>query len=164
MRVWGVFFTGCGLRQQDALKIFNPSMDLFLMNCIIFKVTKTFHTALMNNLILLWKIVNYNILYSFEQFVWEAVYLEFWVTALWTVIHLALALMNIQFIVLFIEYCHRSTYIAWTNNYYLKSTMNTALMNNYLRSLWWIYCIMTFYTLLTNFIFLRLRIVYRVLT
>ena len=47
------FFTGCGLRQQDALKIFDASMDLFLMNCIIFKVTKPFHTALMNNLLLL---------------------------------------------------------------------------------------------------------------
>ena len=69
MWVRGVFFTGCGLRQQDALKIFNASMDLFLMNCIIFKVTKTFHTALMNNMILLLKIVNNNILYSFEQFV-----------------------------------------------------------------------------------------------
>ena len=48
MRVRGVFFTGCGLRQQDALKIFNASMDLFLMNCIIFKVTTTttFYTAL----------------------------------------------------------------------------------------------------------------------
>ena len=41
--------------------------------------------------------------------------------------------MNIQFFVLFFEYCHRSTYIAWMNNYFLKSQMNTALMNNYLR-------------------------------
>ena len=47
------FFTGCGLRQQMHLEIFNASMDLFLINCIIFKVTKTFHTGLMNNLILL---------------------------------------------------------------------------------------------------------------
>ena len=49
------FFTSCGLRQQMHSQIFNASMDLFLMNCIIFKVTKTFHTitALMNNMILL---------------------------------------------------------------------------------------------------------------
>ena len=47
------FFTGCGLRQQMHLEIINAFMDLFLINCIIFKVTKTFHTGLMNNLILL---------------------------------------------------------------------------------------------------------------
>ena len=40
----------------------------------------------MNNLILLWKIVKYNILYSFEQFLYEKPRImfcisEFWVTA-----------------------------------------------------------------------------------
>ena len=47
------FFTGWGLRQQMHLERFNASMDGFLINCIIFKVTKTLHTGLMNNLILL---------------------------------------------------------------------------------------------------------------
>ena len=74
------FFTGCGLRQQMHLEIFNASMDLFLINCIIFKVTKTFHTGLMNNLILLWKIVNYNILYSFEQFLYEKPQIMFFIS------------------------------------------------------------------------------------
>ena len=36
----------------------------------------------MNTMILLLKIVNYNILYSFEQFVWEAVYLEIYIYSL----------------------------------------------------------------------------------
>ena len=34
----------------------------------------------MNNLILLWKIVNYNILYSFEQFMYEKPQIMFFIS------------------------------------------------------------------------------------